>query len=159
MENVIISQITQNVNITIVVLLLIIGAVFKHWITMVENKYIPVILCVLGVVFTFIFHLPIAVDTTFGAVVIAYIVEGIATGIAATIVHSKGKDIIADLFNKETFADTVEDGVDKYVQEQLEKLGEIDFSKLDNNIKMEEQTEDKQEEELVDLTEAINKEE
>lgn len=159
MENVIISQITQNVNITIVVLLLIIGAVFKHWITMVENKYIPVILCVLGVVFTFIFHLPITVDATLGAVIIAYIVEGIATGIAATIVHSKGKDIIADLFDKETFADNIEDGVDKIVQEQLEKLGNIDFTQLDKNIEEEVTTEEKKEENLVDISEAIKNDE
>lgn len=130
MESVIIAQITQNINITIVVLLLIIGAVFKHWITFVPNKYIPVILCGLGIVLTIIFHLPIAN----GALVISYLIEGIASGIAATIVHSKGKDIIADLFDKERVINDVEEEVDKVVKDQLDKLASIDFSDVDAAI-------------------------
>lgn len=133
MESVIISQITNNINITIVVLLLIIGAVFKHWITFVDNKYIPVILCGLGVVFTIIFHLPIAN----GALVISYLIEGVASGIAATIVHSKGKDIIAELLDKDRIVANVEDEVDKVVQDQLNKLASIDFTNVDEEIEKE----------------------
>lgn len=131
MENVIISQITGNINITIVVVLLVIGAIIKHWMSFVPNKYIPVILCALGVVLTFIFHLPIEVV---GASIIAYVMEGLASGIAATIVHSKGKDIIAELFDKDRIIENVEDEVDKAVQDQLNKLASIDFSNVDEEI-------------------------
>lgn len=130
METVIVNQITQNINITIVVLLLIIGAIFKHWIKWVDNKYIPVILIGLGVVLTIIFHCPIES----GALVIGYLIEGAASGIAATIVHSKGKDIIQELFDKDTVIKNVEDEVDDVINKKLEELGSIDFSDIDEQI-------------------------
>lgn len=130
MDTVIINQITQNINITIVVLLLIVGAIFKHWIKWVDNKYIPVILIGLGVVLTIIFHFPIKN----GALIIGYLIEGAASGIAATIVHSKGKDIIQDLFDKDTVIKNVEDEVDDVVNKKLEELGSIDFSDIDKQI-------------------------
>lgn len=151
MESVIISQITNNINITIVVLLLIIGAVFKHWITFVDNKYIPVILCGLGVVFTIIFHLPISN----GALIISYLIEGVASGIAATIVHSKGKDIIAELMDKDRIVANVEDEVDKVVQDQLNKLASIDFSNVDEEIEKEMGNDCSPEEDTVDISDAF----
>lgn len=151
MESVIITQITNNINITIVVLLLIIGAVFKHWISFVDNKYIPVILCGLGVVFTIIFHCPISN----GALVISYLIEGVASGIAATIVHSKGKDIIAELMDKDRIVENVEDEVDKVVQDQLNKLASIDFSNVDEEI-AKEMGESVEETDTVDISDTFN---
>lgn len=152
MENVIITQITNNINITIVVLLLIIGAIFKHWITFVDNKYIPVILCGLGVVFTIIFHLPISN----GAIVISYLIEGVASGIAATIVHSKGKDIIAELMDKDRIVENVEEEVDKVVQDQLNKLASIDFSNVDEEIAKEMGEDVEEESDTVDISDTFN---
>lgn len=151
MESVIITQITNNINITIVVLLLIIGAVFKHWITFVDNKYIPVILCGLGVVFTIIFHFPISN----GALIISYLIEGVASGIAATIVHSKGKDIIAELMDKDRIVENVEDEVDRVVQDQLNKLASIDFSNVDEEI-AKEMGESVEEDDTVDISDTFN---
>lgn len=151
MESVIITQITNNINITIVVLLLIIGAVFKHWITFVDNKYIPVILCGLGVVFTIIFHFPISN----GALIISYLIEGVASGIAATIVHSKGKDIIAELMDKDRIVENVEDEVDRVVQDQLNKLASIDFSNVDEEI-AKEMGESVEEDNTVDISDTFN---
>lgn len=151
MESVIITQITNNINITIVVLLLIIGAVFKHWITFVDNKYIPVILCGLGVIFTIIFHFPISN----GALIISYLIEGVASGIAATIVHSKGKDIIAELMDKDRIVENVEDEVDRVVQDQLNKLASIDFSNVDEEI-AKEMGESVEEDNTVDISDTFN---
>lgn len=160
MENVIISQITSNINITIVVLLLIVGAVFKHWITVVDNKYIPVILCGLGIVFTVIFHLPIEVNSTLGISIINFIIEGVASGIAATIVHSKGKDIIAELWDKDRIIENVETEVDKAVQDQLDKLASIDFTNIDEEIakEMGEEPERSESENMVDISEVFTEE-
>lgn len=160
MENVIISQITSNINITIVVLLLIVGAVFKHWITAVDNKYIPVILCGLGIVFTVIFHLPIEVNSTLGISIINFIIEGVASGIAATIVHSKGKDIIAELWDKDRIIENVETEVDKAVQDQLDKLASIDFTNIDEEIakEMGEEPERTEYENMVDISEVFTEE-
>ena len=151
MENVIVAQITQNINITIVVLLLIIGAIFKHWIKWVDNKYIPVILILIGIVATLVFHLPVAS----GTLIINYIIEGIASGIAATIVHSKGKDIIQELFDKDKIINNVEEEVDKKVSDELEKLASIDFSNVDEEIRKE-MGDTESDEENVDISDAIN---
>lgn len=150
MDNVVASWITQNINITIVIILLIIGAVFKHWITAVPNKYIPVILLPLGIILAILFHLPI----TNSGFVFGYIVEGIASAVAAMVTHSKGKDIIQELFNKDTFTKNVEDKVDDKVQEELEKLASVDFSDVDEKIDAE--MGDKSEDASVDISDAIN---
>ena len=74
MDNVIATWITQNINITIIVILLLVGGVFKHWIAAVPNKYIPVIILPLGIILAILFHLPI----TDSGLIFGYIVEGIA---------------------------------------------------------------------------------
>lgn len=150
MDNVIVTWITQNINITIVVILLLIGAVFKHWITAVPNKYIPVILLLLGIILAILFHLPI----TNSGLIFGYIVEGIASAVAAMVTHSKGKDIIQDLFNKDTFTKNVEDKVDDKVQEELEKLASVDFSDVDEKINAE--MGDDPTDANVDISDAIN---
>ena len=150
MDNVIASWVTQNINTTIVVILLLIGAVFKHWIKAVPNKYIPVILLPFGVILAILFHLPI----TNSALIFGYIVEGIASAVAAMIVHSKGKDIIQELFNKDTFTKNIEGKVDDKVQEELEKLASVDFSDVDKKIN--EEMGDQSEDSNVDISDAIN---
>ena len=150
MDNVIATWITQNINITIVVILLLIGAVFKHWITTVPNKYIPVILLPLGIILAILFHLPI----TNSGLIFGYIVEGIASAVAAMVTHSKGKDIIQDLFDKDTFTKNIEDKVDDKVQEELEKLASVDFSDVDEKINAE--MGDDPTDANVDISDAIN---
>lgn len=150
MDNVIASWITQNINITIVIILLVIGAVFKHWIKAVPNKYIPVILLPLGIILAILFHLPI----TNSGLIFGYIIEGIASAVAAMVTHSKGKDIIQELFNKDTFTKNVESRVDDKVQEELEKLASVDFSDVDEKIN--EEMGDKSEDASVDISDAIN---
>ncbi len=150
MDNVVATWITQNINIIIVVLLLLIGGVFKHWIQAVPNKYIPVILLPLGILFAILFHLPIK-DS---GLIFGYIVEGIASAVAAMVTQSKGKDIIQDLFNKDDFAKNVSDRVDDKVEEELGKLASIDFSDVDKQIDRElgEDSTDTN----VDISDAIN---
>lgn len=148
MDNVIVTWVTENINITLVMFLLVVGAVIKHWIPAIKNNYIPLILIGLGIVIAIVLHCPIAN----GALVIGYIVEGLASGLSATIVHSKGKDIINDLFNKDTFSKNIEDQVDKRVAEELEKLASIDFKNVDEAIdkEMGDETDN------VDISDAIN---
>lgn len=150
MENVIVSQITKNIDITLVVVLLVVGAIFKHWITWVENKYIPVILIGLGIVLAIILQLPIH-D---GSAVVMCLVQGMASGIAASILHDKGKDIIKELFDKEEISKNVEDKVNDEVTKQLEKLASIDFSDVDEKIDAE--MGDKVDTETVDISKEIN---
>lgn len=150
MDNVVATWITQNINIVIVVLLLIIGGVFKHWISAVPNKYIPVILLPLGIIFAILFHLPIENS----GLIFGYIVEGIASAVAAMVAQSKGKDVIQELFDKDDFAKNVGDKVDDKVEEELGKLASIDFSDVDKAIDEEvgETTTDTN----VDISNAIN---
>ena len=70
------------------------------------------------------------------------------------IVHSKGKDIIQELFNKDTFTKNIEGKVDDKVQEELEKLASVDFSDVDKKIN--EEMGDKSEDSNVDISDAIN---
>lgn len=150
MDNVIATWITQNINITIIVILLLVGGVFKHWITAVPNKYIPVILLPLGIILAILFHLPI----TDSGLVFGYIVEGIASAIAAMVTQSKGKDIIQDLFGNDNFSKNVEDKVDDKVQEELGKLASIDFTDVDKAI--DEEVGEKTTDDSVDISDAIN---
>ena len=117
MDNVIVNQIMQNLNITIVVALLIVGAIFKHWISWVNNKYIPIILIGLGIILSIVLQLPIH-D---GASVVMYIIQGMASGIAASVLHDKGKDIIQELFNKEEITKNVEDRVNSEAVRKISK--------------------------------------
>lgn len=152
MENVIVSQITQNIDITIVVVLLIVGAIFKHWISWVDNKYIPVILIGLGMILAIVLQLPIH-D---GAAVVVCIIKGLASGIAATVLHDKGKDIIQELFNKEEIAKNVEDRVNDEVNKQLEKLASIDFTDVDKKIDAEMGDKTEEDQQTVDISKEIN---
>jgi len=86
--------------------------------------------------------------------IFGYVVEGIASAVAAMVVHSKGKDIIQELFNKDTFTKNIEGKVDDKVQEELEKLASVDFSDVDKKIN--EEMGDKSEDINVDISDAIN---
>ena len=153
MDNVIVNQIMQNLNITIVVALLIAGAIFKHWISWVNNKYIPIILIGLGIILSIVLQLPIH-D---GASVVMYIVQGMASGIAASVLHDKGKDIIQELFNKEEITKNVEDRVNSEVSKQLERLASIDFTDVDKKIDAEMGDKpDDEDKKTVDISKEIN---
>lgn len=150
MDNVIATWITQNINITIIVILLLVGGVFKHWIAAVPNKYIPVIILPLGIILAILFHLPI----TNSGLIFGYIVEGIASAIAAMVAQSKGKDVIQELFDKDNFSKNIEDKVNDKVEEELGKLASIDFSDVDKAI--DEEVGEKTTDDSVDISDAIN---
>lgn len=69
----------------IVVACLIVGYIVKKWIADVDNKYIPTIVCILGVILGCIVNQTISVDV---------IVAGAASGLASTGLHQAYKNLI-----------------------------------------------------------------
>lgn len=69
----------------IVVACLIVGYIVKKWITDVDNKYIPTIVCILGAILGCIVNQSINVDV---------IVAGAASGLASTGLHQAYKNLI-----------------------------------------------------------------
>ena len=81
----------KNVNITIVLFCLVIGAVIKHFVTKLDNTYIPLILLVSGIVFSIILAIPtgeLKTDT------VNVIITGIASAVASIGIHQTGKTLM-----------------------------------------------------------------
>ena len=87
MDNVVATWITQNINIVIVVLLLLIGGVFKHWIQAVPNKYIPVILLPVGIVL--------------GMLIVGFTVNGFIQGVLVVGVAVYANQLIKQALKEE----------------------------------------------------------
>ena len=93
----ILEQITSlslaSINISLVIVLVGIGWVLKHLVPKLDNQYIPVALMCIGIV------LVIALNVPFNAQeeLLSLLVQGIASGFVAVMVHKGGKSIIGDL--------------------------------------------------------------
>ena len=82
----------KNVNITIVLFCLVIGAVIKHFVAKLDNTYIPLILLVSGIVFSIILAIPtgeLKTDT------VNVIITGIASAVASIGIHQTGKTLMS----------------------------------------------------------------
>ena len=71
----------------IVVACLVIGYIVKKWITDVDNKYIPTLVCVLGAILGCIVSQSVSVEI---------IVAGMVSGLASTGLHQAYKTLIKD---------------------------------------------------------------
>lgn len=72
------------VNVVVVLACMLVGYVAKHWISDVDNKWIPTIVCVLGVTLQFVIA---------GASVENFVIGGIS-GLASTGLHQLLKSYI-----------------------------------------------------------------
>lgn len=81
----------KNVNITIVLFCLVIGAIIKHFVVKLDNTYIPLILLVSGIVFSIVLAIPtgeLKTDT------VNIIITGIASAVASIGIHQTGKTLM-----------------------------------------------------------------
>lgn len=88
------SQITQiateSVNIPLVIVLLAIGYILKHWVKPIVNDSIPLVLLITGIVFALIINIPFK----FQEEILVVLVKGIVSGAAAVGIHTQGRTII-----------------------------------------------------------------
>ena len=72
------------VNVVVVLACMLVGYILKHWISDVDNKWIPTIVCVLGIVLQFVIA---------GTSVDNFVIGGIS-GLASTGLHQMFKSYI-----------------------------------------------------------------
>lgn len=70
----------------VMILCLVLGYILKHWIKDVENKYIPTILTIVGVIAACCSNMDVSLDL---------IVGGAVSGLAATGMHQAFKQYIS----------------------------------------------------------------
>lgn len=79
----------QNVDISIVIICLVIGAILKHLVTKFNNDWIPIALVVCGIVLSF----GVAALKGFNDDPVHIVIVGIASAAAAVGIHQGGKTI------------------------------------------------------------------
>lgn len=79
------------VSMEIIIILLLIGALIKHLLTKIDNKFIPAILFLIGVALTIADQWPITLDN-----LITTITTALATTLIAVGAHSSGKNFFAN---------------------------------------------------------------
>lgn len=79
----------QNVDISIVIICLVIGAILKHLVTKFNNDWIPIALIVCGIIISF----GIAALKGFTDDPVHIVIVGIASAAAAVGIHQGGKTI------------------------------------------------------------------
>ena len=89
-----ISFLTEYMVPVIIGLCLCVGYVVKHWVKDVDNKIIPTLCAVLGVL--------VAVWMHWGEITPTVILSGLASGLASTGLHQA----VTQYFNNKTNADT-----------------------------------------------------
>lgn len=96
----IIEQITSiAINVPLVIVLLAIGAVCKHFLAKLDNGLIPIIMIITGVILAVLINVPFKVQDE----ILNVLVEGIVSGAAAVGLHTQGRTIWA-LFGSKTDA-------------------------------------------------------
>ena len=86
----------QNVDISIVIICLVIGAILKHLVTKFNNDWIPIVLIVCGIIISF----GIAALKGFTDDPAHIVIVGIASAAAAVGIHQGGKTIY--LYSKDS---------------------------------------------------------
>lgn len=98
-----ILQSTQgSINIPLIIILLALGYIVKHWIPKISNDNIPPIMLVAGIVLALIINIPYSPSD-----IVAIIIQGIVSGAAAIGLHTNGKGLL------EIFKDTTLSADDK----------------------------------------------
>lgn len=112
-------DVTNYVDFRLVVFLLCIGFLVKHFITKFSNKLIPYLLIVVSLVYMLTTMDSVSTNSIMNAIIDAIISGAIAVGL-----HSSGKGII-NIFktdnNSESTADT---DIDEYSEEEEESVDE-----------------------------------
>lgn len=100
----IINTTLGSINISLVIVLLGIGAILKHAIKSLDNNVIPIVMIVLGVIIVLFMNAPFDPQK----MLLQYLVQGIASGYCAIIVHGKSKEIYHDFIGKDLYPDDEE---------------------------------------------------
>ena len=77
-----------SINISLIILLLAIGYVIKHF-TKINNDNIPVIMLIAGIVLALIINIPYSPSE-----IVTIIIQGIVSGAAAIGLHTNGKGLL-----------------------------------------------------------------
>lgn len=94
-----ILQSTQgSINIPLIIILLALGYIVKHWIPKIGNDNIPPIMLVAGIVLALIINIPYGADK-----IVELIIQGIVSGAAAIGLHTNGKGLL-EIFKDETLS-------------------------------------------------------
>ena len=80
---------TGAINVSLIIVLMAIGAICKHGIKKMNNDTIPVIMLVCGIVLAIVFNLPFNPQTE----LLDFLVQGIVSGAAAVGLHTQGKTL------------------------------------------------------------------
>mgnify|MGYP002767567292 CR=1 FL=1 len=91
---------TGSINVSLIIVLLAIGAICKHAFTKLNNDTIPVIMLVTGAVLAIIINLPFNPQKE----LLNVLVQGFVSGAAAVGLHTQGKTIY-NLFTPKVDAD------------------------------------------------------
>lgn len=120
-------DVTNYVDFRLVVFLLCIGFLVKHFITKFPNKLIPYLLIVVSLVYMLTTMDSVSTNSIMNAIIDAIISGAIAVGL-----HSSGKGII-NIFktdnNSESTADT---DIDEYSEEEEEESVDEDSDAIDD---------------------------
>lgn len=96
MVNDVIQQIvdlaSMNINVALIIVLLAVGFFIKH-VLPVDNKYIPIILGIVAIILVVLMNIPFNPQKE----LITLLIEAIVSTFFASIIQSKGKDIMEGL--------------------------------------------------------------
>lgn len=102
---------SMNINIALIIVLLAVGFFIKHFIP-IDNKYIPGILGIVAILLVILMSIPFNPQKE----LITLLVEAIVSTFFASIIHTKGKEIIEDFKSVCSPGDSVDSTEDTDIQ-------------------------------------------
>lgn len=120
-------DVTNYVDFRLVVFLLCIGFLVKHFITKFPNKLIPYLLIVISLVYMLITMGSVSTNNIMNAIIDAIISGAIAVGL-----HSSGKGIINIFKTNNSSESTADTDIDEYSGEEEEESVDEDSEVIDD---------------------------
>lgn len=120
-------DVTNYVDFRLVVFLLCIGFLVKHFITKFPNKLIPYLLIVISLVYMLITMGSVSTNNIMNAIIDAIISGAIAVGL-----HSSGKGIINIFKTNNSSESTADTDIDEYSEEEEEESVDEDSEVTDD---------------------------
>ena len=120
-------DVTNYVDFRLVVFLLCIGFLVKHFITKFPNKLIPYLLIVVSLVYMLTTMDSVSTNSIMNAIIDAIISGAIAVGL-----HSSGKGIINIFKTDNNSESTTDTDIDEYSEEEEEESVDEDSEVIDD---------------------------
>ena len=120
-------DVSNYVDFRLVVFLLCIGFLVKHFITKFPNKLIPYLLIVISLAYMLITMDSVSTNSIMNAIIDAIISGAIAVGL-----HSSGKGIISIFKTNNNSESTVDTDIDEYSEEEEEESVDEDSEVVDD---------------------------